>query len=317
VFMCMFFFAFCTAGSCPGVCQLNTKSCSTRYQSGLCPGTSSIQCCIQNTPSCSGQCQDNNLACSGQYKSGLCPGSSNVQCCTSNSSSCGASTVKSFGGIPVFRISGETPFFWTGPLATDADGAPNAYNPDDTGIDYLANAGKPGNWWGIATDSKGTPYKQGVYPIGSYNPFPGFYVSTTSLVNPNFPAYDVRRYADATQIPFIVLPLSHGLGAKLGDFGFAYNKNTGKSAFVTYADNGPGNKIGEGSVALTIALGGNPWNAARTRVTNGIGSGISTLVFPGSGNGKLPTLAEINGKGNEALTKWGGFARFQSCVLGK
>jgi hypothetical protein len=35
-------------------------------------------------------------------------------------------------------------FYYESDLQVDADGAPNAYNPTDTGIDYLANAGTQG-----------------------------------------------------------------------------------------------------------------------------------------------------------------------------
>ena len=34
-------------------------------------------------------------------------------------------------------------------MTIDADGAPDAYHPDDIGRDYLANAGEPGNWWAV------------------------------------------------------------------------------------------------------------------------------------------------------------------------
>jgi cold shock CspA family protein len=43
-------------------------------------------------------------------------------------------------------------------FAVDADGCPRAYGPNDTGLDWTANAGYPGNWWGIVTffnESKG------------------------------------------------------------------------------------------------------------------------------------------------------------------
>lgn len=52
--------------------------------------------------------------------------------------------------------------------------------PQDTGIDYLVNAGHAGDWWGLSCDGSGTPYVQGKYPPGSYAPFPGYYVSGTS-----------------------------------------------------------------------------------------------------------------------------------------
>jgi hypothetical protein len=44
-------------------------------------------------------------------------------------------------------------------------GAPNAYHPEDKGLDFLANAGKTGNWWGIVTEDgtpSGKPVVQGV-----------------------------------------------------------------------------------------------------------------------------------------------------------
>jgi hypothetical protein len=38
--------------------------------------------------------------------------------------------------------------FATSHKAVDADGAPNAYHPNDKGLDYLANAGYPNtSWW--------------------------------------------------------------------------------------------------------------------------------------------------------------------------
>lgn len=55
-------------------------------------------------------------------------GSSAVECCTQNAN-CNANVVKSIGGTPIRQIEGESAFFWTGKLDVDADGAPNAYNP--------------------------------------------------------------------------------------------------------------------------------------------------------------------------------------------
>jgi len=95
-------------------------------------------------------------------------------------SRCSSATLFSIGGTPVKRLKGDTAFFWTSGVQVDADGAPNAYNANNTGIDYLGNAGSPGNWWGIATDSKGTPYVQGEYPAGSYAPFKGYRPPTSA-----------------------------------------------------------------------------------------------------------------------------------------
>jgi hypothetical protein len=223
----------------------------------------------------------------------------------------------------VKRLKGDSKaFFWTHSLQCDADGAPNAYNPQNTGIDYLANAGKPGNWWGIATDSgsSGKPYIQGSYPSGSYAPYAGYYVSTTSLEDSSYPAYDVRRYADAVNLTFVVLPHTSSMsatGVKLGDFVYVHSAITQKSAFAVYADVGPAADLGEASVALHLALGHDPYShtTSHPRVVSGIDSGVLVLVFPGSGGGKLPTQAEVDVAGTRALKEWGGMSRVSECLL--
>lgn len=65
---------------------------------------------------------------------------------------------------------------------------------------------------------------------------------------------------------------------------------------------------------LHTSLGNNPYNSAG-RVTNGISSGVTTLVFPGTGTGKLLTESDIQARGLSAFNKWGGMSRFQSCIL--
>jgi len=80
-----------TYGSCSyagrtGTCQATSASCDGGYQSGLCPGSSSIQCCMPAWGSCSyngdvGTCQLTTSTCSSGYKSGLCPGPNSVKCC--------------------------------------------------------------------------------------------------------------------------------------------------------------------------------------------------------------------------------------------
>jgi hypothetical protein len=91
-----------------------------------------------------------------------------------------------------------------GELLIDGDGAPNCYAPVGSGLvalDYLANAGGPGNWYGIYTVN-GIPIIQ-----GPNDPCPGYYVSTTSYQQANYcEPSDPDRYLDATKIPFIVVP---------------------------------------------------------------------------------------------------------------
>lgn len=57
----------------------------------------------------------------------------------------------------------------------DGDGSPRCYGPNDTGLDFTANAGHPGDWWGVETDN-GNPTGN---PI--VNPASGLWISDTSL----------------------------------------------------------------------------------------------------------------------------------------
>lgn len=75
-----------------GKCQENSIPCDN-YQTGLCDGGQSWQCCISNEVAdkpCTdkgGTCQQNSVSCSGSYTSGLCGGSASRQCCLSQSGS--------------------------------------------------------------------------------------------------------------------------------------------------------------------------------------------------------------------------------------
>jgi hypothetical protein len=137
-------------------------------------------------------------------------------------------------------------------LTVNADGAPRAYAPARSGLpalDYLANAGKADNWWGIACNSKGVPLIQ-----GPDDPAPGYYVSTTALFDPSYPKSDPRRYLDSEKIPFAVIPSTPKFGVELGDLGFAVNLANGNSSSFIVADIGPKGKFGEGSILLAKNL---------------------------------------------------------------
>src|ERR1019366_5819990 len=102
--------------------------------------------------------------------------------------------------IPIGRLPGSTAFFYESGMTIDADGAPNAYHPDNSGLDDLTNAGTPGNWEGLAKDRNGEPFVQ-----GPGDPFPGYYVSSTALADRTRPVRDPLRYVDASNIPYVVL----------------------------------------------------------------------------------------------------------------
>lgn len=204
--------------------------------------------------------------------------------------------------VPIWRLPGSNAFFFVSGMTIDADGAPNAYNPDDTGLDELANAGSPGHWNGIVTDRHGKPMVQ----LES-DPFPGDYISCTSLADRSKEFNDPSRYVDSTKIPYVALPeeIAECGGAQLGDFAFVVNLLSGRSSFAIYADIGT---LGEGSVALAKTLGISP-NARH----GGESDGVLYLLFPGSGNLKPRTIGEIETEGEMLLSDLGGIDKISSC----
>jgi len=139
-------------------------------------------------------------------------------------------------GVPIFSVTG-TPFsfVYKSGFTIDADGSPNCYGPDNSGLDWTANGGTPGDdWWGGPVDGQGMPCIQKIY-----DPTPGFYVSGTALIDASFPEASPYRYLDSESIPFFVLPGTHGNGAKLGDVGLVLNTKTGDNCYAVYGDVGP------------------------------------------------------------------------------
>jgi hypothetical protein len=67
----------------------------------------------------------------------------------------------------------------------------------------------------------------------------------------------------------IVLPSGGSAGAKLGDLAVVFNGKNGKIVNAIYADVGPSNKIGEGSIALAEALA-----IPSSPRTGGVSSGV-------------------------------------------
>ncbi len=198
--------------------------------------------------------------------------------------------------IPIGRLPGSQAFFYESGMTIDADGAPNAYHPDNTGLDDLANAGTPGRWEGLAKDGDGEPFIQ-----GPDDPFPGYYVSATALADRAKPVNDPTRYVDASKIPFVVLPggMARQLGARPGDFAVVFDQRNGKFSYAIFGDIGPYDRIGEGSMALAENLG------IRSDARNGgARRGILYLVFPGSGNGRPRTIEEINAEGQKLVQDW-------------
>ncbi|MBY3329005.1 hypothetical protein HFN88_05205 [Rhizobium laguerreae] len=178
------------------------------------------------------------------------------------------------------------------PLAVNTDGAPTSYHPHDflgkslainridNGIairknssltltekisafekwrdsGWTAPAGYSVSWQNvIAQDDAGRPC---VFASG---PNKGYFGSLTALKNGLLGAVagecQVANQLDQRFIPAIVLrgdtnPLK-GFGARTGDLVVALNPASGKSVAAVIGDTGDGDRIGEGSVALNMAL---------------------------------------------------------------
>ncbi len=135
------------------------------------------------------------------------------------------------GGVPVYAPAGFSP-------------AP---------LDYLANAGGPGNWFGVVTDSNGKPVKQ-----GAVDPAPGAYISATSYRWPEKSRTDPLAYVDSASVPFFVIP-SHwrkeAIGVVLGCRGTIKDTVTGKVLEAGVFDFGPKAKTGEASIAAAKFFG--------------------------------------------------------------
>lgn len=151
-------------------------------------------------------------------------------------------------------------------MMIDADGAngqsngipvyaPRGFKP--VPLDNLGNAGGPGNWYGIVTDTgekDGTPVKQ-----QANDPAPGAYVSATSYRWSNRARINPWAYVDAVSVPYIVLP-SHwraqSVGVVLGCKATVEDTKTGKILHdAGVLDFGPTSKLGEASIACAEFFG--------------------------------------------------------------
>jgi hypothetical protein len=210
--------------------------------------------------------------------------------------------------VNIYKIDDKKALFFTSKMAIDADGSPRTYhlkNAPGTLAD-IRQAGRPGKWWEIATENgrpDGKPCIQ-KYP----DPFPGFCVSSTTLNDKNRPFCDYRKYVNSEKIPYIALPpkMEKKWGVRLGDFAVVINRRNMKMAYAIYADWGPNNKIGEGSIKLAELLGikHSPPRVGGT----GKESYVLYIVFPksGVGPGILRPLNEINRQGQQEFEAWGG-----------
>jgi Fungal chitosanase of glycosyl hydrolase group 75 len=221
---------------------------------------------------------------------------------------CGDKRLTTIEKFHVFIHSNGT-IMYRAKFAIDVDGSPRAYGPNDTGLDINAHAKTDGKWVGIVTDNAGNlvVQKQG-------DPYPGFYVSQTSLYSDLYPNTDPRAYVDAEKIPYIVLPneLMTLSKAEIGDMAYAFNPATKKGSYAIVADEGPSGLLGEGSVFLAKTIG-IPNISPRDGGLEG--EAIQYIVFPksGIGNGKHRTIVDIDKVGKAKMQLIGNETEILQC----
>ena len=206
---------------------------------------------------------------------------------------------------PVWQLRGDSAFFFESGMTVTADGAPNAYHPtdDDRALDFLANAGRPGDWHALVEDEDGEPHIQ-----GPDDPAPGYCVSTTALQDETKAKTDPRRYVNASEIPYVALPYNQVGGAELGDFAVVVNRRNGRFSHAVFADLGPPRYLAVGSIALAKALGIPP-----SAKHGGTDDGVVCLIFPNSGNGTPRPVDEINAEAAKLFAAWGGMKQLEAC----
>lgn len=211
---------------------------------------------------------------------------------------CDLAYERTLAGFDVYIHNPSGATMYRAKMYIDADGSPRAYGPNNSGLDYTANAGYPGNWWALITDTNGDPILQ-----GPSDPYPGMYVCATSLYDSHYGLSNPLRYVNSETVPYITMPtnvLSSG-NVHAGDVAYVYNTTTGQSCFAIYADAGNTTSIGEGSIYLASQIGVDP-----DVRTGGTSAGIiDYVVFPqsGFGQGHIPTIAQIDSIGNYYLNR--------------
>ena len=162
--------------------------------------------------------------------------------------------------------------------------APGSYQGPT--LDVIANAGHPGDWWGVVTDTgqaSGTPVVQ----TGN-DPKPGAYISANGQGLPDRSPF---KYVDSATVPYISLPhlvIQRAQGIVLGCRCVITNSRNNASVEGVVADSGNNDHIGEISVACAKAIGlrvGDPHEANGGGTSQAV---ISYQFFP-------DTAAIVNG----------------------
>jgi len=245
--------------------------------------------------------------CLTTFSSGYCQDISNENLGTFKLDNTATSTL-----VNVWKDKTLNIIFFKADFDLDADGSPRAYNEANTGLENNANGqdATTKKWFAVVTDTNGIPIKQ-----SANDPFPGNYISTTSLENQGIAdVRSARRYIDPEKVAFFVMPGGKPskfgqMGIKLGDIGLIYNTLTKKHSFAIFADSGPKAIIGEGSILLANKIGVKANINSKGRIVGGLDEpAILYIVFPKSSKAPYQEVTQtlIDTLGQQEADKLGG-----------
>ena len=237
-----------------------------------------------------------------------------------HSAHAGCSAWTSYKDAALHRLpDGSAYAYMVDTMAIDADGAPNAYHPEDRGLDLLANAGYPhGGWRSVLVTDPADQAKPYVQPPGE---FAGFYLSKTALQDGTKRTTDPARWVDARNVPYVVFPggfMKVAGSGRLGEIGMARNMSTGETSPMILADVGePDQHLGEVSIKLAENLGGHDVSPRNGRGT--ARGPFAYVLFPGSGAAPpWPlTMEQLQQRADTELAKVGGWPAVVSCLRSK
>ncbi|MGH8080718.1 MAG: hypothetical protein ACREP7_09090 [Lysobacter sp.] len=189
-----------------------------------------------------------------------------------------------YRGTVIHRVDtgGRQAYAYLSPrVAITADGAPDAYHPENIGSGHLRHTQWPdGDWQHALVADPRHPRRPLQQTAGRHA---GYFVSITALNDPSRSRTDPGAYVDAGRIPYLVLPEPfHALDGSgdLGDFVIAYHPGTRRSSYGVIGDIGGDRALGEISTRMASDLSG---LRAEPRSGRGVPPGPTLcLVFPQS-----------------------------------
>jgi hypothetical protein len=148
----------------------------------------------------------------------------------------------------------------------------------------------------------------------------GYYVSPTSLIDPQCPASDQRRYVEPLTVPAAVIRRNSTAltNAQVvpGSLGVAIHKTRKIAVPFIVGDTGP--RVGEGTPALARLAAGLPIDETiqkKDRYAGQVDGNNILWVFFGGSRLEAPYTAErVRAKAQEAFAAWGGDQRLKSCL---